>query len=570
MVTTNVQRGVIFVLVPFSGSSFSLFLFLSFIFFLLLGSYLYTCMEQVVGNKRKAGSDDPSGAGGREGGVAAAAVAVTLGKAQKPEEPDSDTKYAIWKSYASSLYDTLLHHNIVWPSLCVSWGPVREAANGTGPSAGAAATGEPEKKVYEKRQDFFFSSRTSGEYNASKRTWDGHPHMLYAATVMLPEPHTSNPRGIGKYSETKKSGKINITKKIVHPGEVNKMRLCPQDNSILATHSDSPLTYIWNMRQQTSGADKHNAKASVPDLVLAGHTDMAEYALAWCQHCPAVLSGGSDSQVLVWSLEDQVTTLAESRAKGRGKQLQPRHTFRGHTAPVEDVDYDPRSATGSECCSVGDDRSLLFWDGRSGSSPTLAVKEAHGDDINCVIWNPHDANVICTGASDGTINLYDLRRLGAGPSQKIGEGMDLGNITNMQWCPHSATHFASAGDTGALYVWDVSRAGARDAAVESWDTYPPELMFTHRGHRAPIVDFHWNSHSDWTIASMSDDGSMGGGTLQMWRVSDLLYDTSPGFLAKISKVLEAEQGKKNGGSVEVGGNSSFVGVKREEGAAGNA
>ena len=37
--------------------------------------------------------------------------------------------------------------------------------------------------------------------------------------------------------------------------------------------------------------------------------------------------------------------------------------FQGHTAAVEDVEFDPES-DGMQCCSVGDDRNILFWDGR--------------------------------------------------------------------------------------------------------------------------------------------------------------------------------------------------------------
>jgi histone-binding protein RBBP4 len=39
-----------------------------------------------------------------------------------------------------------------------------------------------------------------------------------------------------------------------------------------------------------------------------------------------------------------------------------------------------------------------------------------------------------------------------------------------------------------------------------------------------VVDFQWNPHDPWTMMSVSDDvGEGGGGTLQLWRLSDLVY-----------------------------------------------
>lgn len=40
-----------------------------------------------------------------------------------------------------------------------------------------------------------------------------------------------------------------------------------------------------------------------------------------------------------------------------------------------------------------------------------------------------------------------------------------------------------------------------------------------------MVDFQWNPNDPWTMLSVSDDVSSGngGGSLQMWRISDLIY-----------------------------------------------
>ncbi|GAB2228011.1 hypothetical protein Droror1_Dr00009840 [Drosera rotundifolia] len=52
-----------------------------------------------------------------------------------------------------------------------------------------------------------------------------------------------------------------------------------------------------------------------------------------------------------------------------------------------------------------------------------------------------------------------------------------------------------------------------------------------------VVDFQWNSIDPWTIVSVSDDcaSTAGGGTLQMWRVIDLLYRPEEEVLAELDK-----------------------------------
>ena len=39
-----------------------------------------------------------------------------------------------------------------------------------------------------------------------------------------------------------------------------------------------------------------------------------------------------------------------------------------------------------------------------------------------------------------------------------------------------------------------------------------------------VVDFHWNPAEPFTIMSVADESALekGGGTLQLWRISDLL------------------------------------------------
>jgi histone-binding protein RBBP4 len=47
---------------------------------------------------------------------------------------------------------------------------------------------------------------------------------------------------------------------------------------------------------------------------------------------------------------------------------------------------------------------------------------------------------------------------------------------------------------------------------------PPELLFVHGGHTAKVSDFGWNSHNNWTVASVSEDN-----VLQLWTMAEEIY-----------------------------------------------
>ena len=88
----------------------------------------------------------------------------------------------------------------------------------------------------------------------------------------------------------------------MHPGEVNKIREFEASPNLIVTHSDAPELFVWNVDTQ---ANKVSGKAaeeggsmthSKPDLVLVGHEENAEFALAVHRQVFHVASGGKDQQ----------------------------------------------------------------------------------------------------------------------------------------------------------------------------------------------------------------------------------------------------------------------------------
>lgn len=444
-----------------------------------------------------------------------------------------DERYTQWKSLVPVLYDWLANHNLVWPSLSCRWGPQVEHA------------------TYKNRQRLYLSEQTDGSV----------PNTLVIANCDVVKPRVAAAEHISQFNEEARSPFVKKFKTIIHPGEVNRIRELPQNSKIVGTHTDSPDVLIWDVEAQPNRHAVLGAAPSRPDLVLTGHQENAEFALSMCPIEPLVLSGGKDMSVVLWNIQDHISTLgvasdakpleASSGSSG-GKQaakagnnkasdsptVGPRGVYRGHEDTVEDVQFCPSSA--EEFCSVGDDSCLILWDARVGTSPVVKVEKAHNADLHCVDWNPHDVNFILTGSADNSVRMFDRRNLSSGgigsPVHKF-EGHSAA-VLCVQWSPDKASVFGSSAEDGFLNVWDHEKVGKKKERSGTRATNSPAgLFFQHAGHRDKVVDFHWNASDPWTIVSVSDDcqSTGGGGTLQIWRMSDLIYRPEEEVLEELEK-----------------------------------
>ncbi|KAK2425191.1 WD-40 repeat-containing protein MSI4 [Trifolium repens] len=436
-----------------------------------------------------------------------------------------EDRYSQWKSHIPVLYDWFVNHNLLWPTQSCRWGSLLE------------------EQTYKNRHRLYISEQTDGTV----------PNTLVIATVEVVKPRVAAAEHIAQFNEEARSPFVKKHKTILHPGEVNRIRELPSNTNIVATHTDSPNVMIWSVESQPNRTAVMGAPTSTPDLVLTGHKDNAEFALAMCSTEPFVLSGGRDKYVVLWSIQDHIATLAaavdpddkqstnlggSSEKAANSPSVGPRGIYRGHKDTVEDVQFCPSSA--HEFCSVGDDSCLILWDARVGYTPAVKVEKAHDGDLHCVDWNTHDINFILTGSADNTVHMFDRRKLnsrGVGSPVYKFEGHDA-PVLCVQWCPNKSSVFGSGAEDGIINIWDHDKVGKMPGSADP--TVPatsPGLFFRHAGHRDKVVDFHWNAFDPWTIVSVSDDcaSTGGGGTLQIWRMLDLIYRPEDEVLAELDK-----------------------------------
>ncbi|GBG34387.1 WD-40 repeat-containing protein MSI4 [Hondaea fermentalgiana] len=479
----------------------------------------------------------------------------------RTDTSSSRDHFLAWKRNVPLLYDSIVHHSLTWASLTCAFG-VHEITV----DAEAPITHMP----------MYFSSRTDATYSPTTNLWSsGQPGLLFVGNVDLNIVNTSRRKYLARFSESNQSSRISINKRIIHPGEVNRVRPSVRRPGFIGTHSDSPFVFIWDTANQPDRSGKMGANAvaasaaaaveaareagdrpvsdavtavsktskltpqhaSIPELTLVGHKGKAEYALDFSASSDHVLSGGAQADICLWDLGD-----AESALTRHGK-AKPRNTFLGHKGPIEGCAFQPTSQ-GNEFVSVGDDHLVAFWDARGGTTPTHLL-QAHANDVNCCAWNPHDSNYVLTGSTDRHICLFDTRKLGEASAAPGSPGNTPGcvrrfeahdnAVLNVRWSPHDRRYFASTDEKSSFIIWDM---GEGDKVAQQ----DPQPLFRHAGHRAPVSDFDWSAHDPWAFMSVSDDSLMdvpqGGGTMQFWRIHEFVtHGRDLAFQTKLQDLL---------------------------------
>lgn len=426
----------------------------------------------------------------------------------------TNEQYLAWKRCVPFLYDWLVNHHLELPSLACRWGPI-----------------SAELDAHRFKQRLYLSQQTYGKST----------NKLFVSEIEICRPRYCTAEQIAGWVDQKPNRLVSKPiNSITHPGEVNRIIDLTSHPDIIATHTDGPDVYLWNIISQPNREEKVQTtmQPSVPDLVLTGHTKDTSFALAAARTAPLVASGGHAKNILVWDLADHATSISNrSSALNRteAEQLKARITLTGHRDTVEAVAFRPDDHT--MLASVGDDSALLIWDTKAPSkAPVSDVQDAHkeGIDVHDISWSAVQKELLVTGGQDGSVRVWDTRKLNDGPLYDFDHHTD--EVVRVEWSPSVPGVFASGGQDNMLCIWDIARdstVGGKEqkkAAKKAKLSTPKELLFQHAGHKTQIVDFQWNPYDPWNIASVSQDtwgphgkGGVFHGTLQMWRISDMIY-----------------------------------------------
>ncbi|KAK6946430.1 Histone-binding protein RBBP4, N-terminal [Dillenia turbinata] len=388
-----------------------------------------------------------------------------------------EEEFLVWKKNSPFLYDLIISQPLEWPSLTVQWVP-SESVSSVG--------------------SFSLHRLVLGTH-----TSDDYPNFLMIADAHLPQNDA-----LPSNSDDPEIPEVEIVQQIRVDGEVNRARCMPQKSSVVAAKTSGREVYVFDCEKHPL---KEQESVFNPDLRLKGH-EKEGFGLSWSSFKEGyLLSGSNDCKVCLWD----VSGMSEDN-----KGLEAMRVFEGHEDVVEHVSWHLKNE--NVFGSVGDDRRMIIWDLRS-NKPSHSVL-AHEKEVNYLAFNPFNEWVLATASSDATVALFDIRKP-AEPLHLLGGHRE--EVFQVEWDPNHETVLASSADDRRLMVWDLSRIGDEliDAAEDA-DDGPPELFFTHGGHKAKISDFSWNKNAPWVISSVAEDN-----TLQIWQIAESIYGDDDGIPA---------------------------------------
>ncbi|KAA8546113.1 hypothetical protein F0562_020436 [Nyssa sinensis] len=388
-----------------------------------------------------------------------------------------EEEFTVWKKNTPFLYDLIISHSLEWPSLTVEWLPSPPQPDADGSCA---------------IHKLILGTHTSDDF----------PNFLMVANAYLPHNPGTAPE-TGGHSPNPNIPKVEIIQKIHVDGEVNRARCMPQNPSIVAAKTSCCEVYVFDCSKHPL---EHQGESCDPDLRLKGH-DKEGYGLSWSPFKEGyLLSGSHDCKICLWDVS----------AMPQVKVLDATHVYEDHGGVVEDVSWHLKNE--NIFGSVGDDRWLMIWDLRS-NKPQHSV-QAHEKEVNYISFNPYNEWVLATASSDTTVGLFDMRKL-TSPLHVLSSHTE--EVFQVEWDPNHETVLASSADDRRLMVWDLNRIGDEQLEGEAEDG-PPELLFSHGGHKAKISDFSWNKNEPWAISSVADDNS-----LQVWQMAESIYCDDDGM-----------------------------------------
>jgi len=296
-------------------------------------------------------------------------------------------------------------------------------------------------------------------------------------------------------------------KKIAHSGGVNRIRVCPQAQHIVATWSDAGQVNIFDVKHDLEDVTKREKVSNSRTIqkqkaeqVFGGH-NVEGFALDWSPLSQGrLLTGDCKGKLFLWE------------PNTGGKWDVGKRKFTGHNSSIEDIQWSSTEPEVFMTSSV--DKTIRVWDCRASNAPMLTVENAHEKDVNVISWNKLTSHILASGGDDHALKIWDLRNFSTG-SHVANYKYHVSPITAVEWCPYESSMLLTCGEDDQLCIWDVAleRDPEEEAALKAAlgdqadlpEDIPPQLLFVHQG-MTMLKEGHWHTQIPGMMVSTAVDG----------------------------------------------------------------
>jgi ribosome assembly protein RRB1 len=282
-----------------------------------------------------------------------------------------------------------------------------------------------------------------------------------------------------------------------HYGGVNRLRVQPQGQNIVATWSDAGKVNLYDITDirtrfeasegrgatSTSSASKKNG----PVFSYEGH-GVEGFAMDWSTNDQgSFVSGDNDGNIHLWKAKEGTHNYAVTPS------------YESPSVSIEDLQWSPTEAT--VFCAAESGGHVAVYDTRAPHRAMLRPCLHPNTDVNVLNWNKLVSNLLATGGDDGTLCVWDLRHFSDGAKEASGAkpkplarfSCHQTPVTSVEWHPTDESMLTMSDEVG-VYIYDLSVE--EDSQTHTTTTQivadiPPQLLFCHSGSQQ-FKECHWH------------------------------------------------------------------------------
>lgn len=290
--------------------------------------------------------------------------------------------------------------------------------------------------------------------------------------------------------EISEGNPIIITRSVPVKGGINRIRSM-MGSPIVALWTETQYVKIYNIEEaynqlreiDISKYETSKGRGVVPeDQCLISNFKLSNegFALEWSPvKVGRLLSGTVDGKVNLFDAEDELC----------GKFIKADHFYSHHQGSVEDIQFSPTQEDVFASCSTDGTVQLIDMREKNNYKKSAIKIQAHDCDVNVISWNSKMANLIASGADDGSVKVWDLRYVTEPAITNVKWHQSA--ITSIQWQPHDEWTLAASSADNRVSIWDFSVENNEQEIQETEVNIPEQIIFLHHGQE-DIKEVRWH------------------------------------------------------------------------------